>query len=433
MPRCRGLGFPLTVALACALGADLRAAAAAPTQEDRRLGRLLEQACRAAAAPPDDLRSELGSGATIKDRGSADTVLARVVEIERPDGAKFRIQLTFSQGQVRRAQAERTALAGDGRETPVLSLRAGESCTVAGGRRIVFGSEGRAERLVDLGPNLQPVGTDELLNPPVPKGIDPGGVLVAHVDSGVNYTLPFIAKRLARTSDGSILGYDFWDDDDRPYDVDSARSPFFPVHHGTLVASVLLREAPEIRLAPFRYPRNDMARMKQVVGRVAELGARVVAMPLGSNRKVLWDAFKAAAAARPDILFVVSAGNNGRNIDDAPVYPAHFDLPNILVVTSSTVSGRLAEGANWGRQSVDVMVPAERVEVIDHRGAKGRASGSSYAVPRIAALAARMLARNPGWVASDLKKAIRELAAPSFERTGPKTRWGWIPNPADDG
>ena len=31
------------------------------------------------------------------------------------------------------------------------------------------------------------------------------------------------------------------------------------------------------------------------------------------------------------------------------------------------------------------------------------------------------------------KAAIKALAAPSFDRSGPKTRWGWIPNPADDG
>ena len=43
------------------------------------------------------------------------------------------------------------------------------------------------------------------------------------------------------------------------------------------------------------------------------------------------------------------------------------------------------------------MVPAEQVEVTDFRGARGTASGSSYAVPRVAALAARLKAANPDW------------------------------------
>ncbi|NNF77081.1 MAG: S8 family serine peptidase [Rhizobiales bacterium] len=158
-----------------------------------------------------------------------------------------------------------------------------------------------------------------------------------------------------------------------------------------------------------------------------------MAMPLGSNAESQWSAFKQAATKHPDMLFVVSAGNNGRNIDERPVYPAAYDLKNLLVVTSSTISGRLAPGSNWGPNSVYLMVPAERIEVTDHRGARGRASGSSYAVPRVAALAARLLAQNPKWSAPELKEAIKNLTGPSFERSGPKVRWGWIPNPADDG
>ncbi|MEM7424529.1 MAG: S8 family serine peptidase [Pseudomonadota bacterium] len=397
------------------------------------MARMLETACKSAGLPLADLKSALGEDVEVRERGSLQTVLAREIEGTVANRAAFRIQLTVSQGRVRRARAEFSALRAGRSPAPVLSLRADASCAIAGGRRILFDGAGRAQRLIDLGPDLGLTGTGELLNPPVPPGTDPGGVLVAHIDSGVNYTLPFIARRLARAPDGSILGHDFWDEDDRPYDVDSSRSPFFPLHHGTLVASVLLSEAPDVRLAPYRYPRNDMTRMTAVIRRINEAGARIVAMPLGGRKRSVWAKFIDAASAHPHILFVVSAGNDGRNIDEDPVYPASADLPNLLVVTSATVSGRLAQGSNWARESVDLMVPAERVEVIDHRGAKGRASGSSYAVPKIAALAARLLARNPEWRAPELKQAIMNLAAPSFDRSGPKTRWGWIPDPSDDG
>ena len=53
-------------------------------------------------------------------------------------------------------------------------------------------------------------------------------------------------------------------------------------------------------------------------------------------------------------------------------------------------------------------------------------------MPRIAALAARLLARNPGWRAAELKRAIVGRARPSrFYETLP-VRYGWIPDPADD-
>ncbi len=72
------------------------------------------------------------------------------------------------------------------------------------------------------------------------------------------------------------------------------------------------------------------------------------------------------------------------------------------------------------------MVPAEDVVAIDHRGATTRASGSSFAVPLVAAMAARLAARQPEWGAAELKKAILERAR-SMPGTGaPIVRHGWI-------
>jgi hypothetical protein len=82
-------------------------------------------------------------------------------------------------------------------------------------------------------------------------------------------------------------------------------------------------------------------------------------------------------------------------------------------VTSSEVDGRLAPGSNWGAKSVDLLVPAERQEVFDYRGRSRLASGSSFAVPRVAALAARLKARHPDWQAPELKRAILDLAEPA--------------------
>ena len=132
------------------------------------------------------------------------------------------------------------------------------------------------------------------------------------------------------------------------------------------------------------------------------------------------------------MLFVISAVNDGRDIDVKPVFPAALDLQNFLVVTSADDFGRLAEGSNWGRDHVDIMVPGERIPVTDHRGAAGKASGSSFAVPRVTALAARLLAKHPDWKAKELKRAIVARARPSRHYQTPPVRYGWIPDPTDD-
>ena len=310
---------------------------------------------------------------------------------------------------------------------PFLQAIADGGCAIRSGRAIR--SEGDAWRFLDrLEADLKTIEWTETLQAPWPRGKDPGGIRVGLVDSGLAYDLPLFRHRLARNGEGMPLGFDYWDLDPWPYDGDVSRGPFLPIRHGTAVASVLAREAPGAALIPFRYPRPDMSRMGDLVARAGAAGTRILAMPLGSRKPGDWRAFERALRGR-DILAVVSAGNDGRDIDREPVYPAALDLENILTVTSSDGFGRLAPGSNWGRAKVDVMLPAENLEIVDFRGASGRASGSSYAVPRLAALAARMLAREPGLNATQLKSRILACAAPSpYEREGVVAA-GWIPDP----
>jgi subtilisin family serine protease len=310
-----------------------------------------------------------------------------------------------------------------------LFVQAAPGCGIDLARMVERDDVGRPERLIGYEGDLRKPSSIEELNPPVPPGADPGGVAVATIDTGIAYTLPQFAGRLARDSDGRILGHDFHDDDDRPFDLDPSRPAVFPIRHGTAVASILLREAPDIRLVPLRYPAGAPEKFAAMVEHIAAGPARIVSMPLGGARRDEWEPFAAAARRHPGILFVVSAGNDGRDIDANPIYPAGFGLDNVLVVTSTDAFGRLAAESNWGARTVDIAVPGERIDVVDHRGAAGKASGSSYAVPRVAALAARMMARDPGLDAAAIKSAILGLAVPLGEASRPVAA-GWIPNPA---
>ena len=81
------------------------------------------------------------------------------------------------------------------------------------------------------------------------------------------------------------------------------------------------------------------------------------------------------------MLFVVSAGNDGRNLDKhRSIQPA--TLENMVTVTLSDDFGRIGRGSNVGAGTVDIMVPAERVGVFDHRGVRDETGGTSYAAPR---------------------------------------------------
>lgn len=332
-------------------------------------------------------------------------------------------------GQLRQFRASYFESGKDGLLPRLLAIADG-GCTVQSSRKIR--AEGEAWRyLVQMTGDLETVRWTEILQAPWPQGADPGGVRVALVDSGLAYDLPLFRGRLARDESGTPLGYDFWDLDPWPYDGDTARGAFLPIRHGTAVASVLAREAPDAALIPYRYPRPDMSRLADIVARAADAGARILAMPLGSRKRGDWVAFE-QALKQHDMLAIVSAGNDGRDIDLNPVYPAGLGLDNMLTVTSADGFGRLASGSNWGGTSVDIMLPAENLEVVDFRGASGAASGSSFAVPRLAALAARYLSQNPDMSIAGLKARILARAVPSpYEREGVVSA-GWIPDPLAD-
>lgn len=359
-----------------------------------------------------------------------DTVVGWKRRFALPDGAGIRIERLAPRDRLRRMVVEYQAVAPGGGTRPRLAAIADADCTIRLGRRLLYEPDSPQPVAIEhLDRSLERTGEREPLNPAVPEGTDPGGVPVALVDAGVNYLLPAIHRRLARDETGTILGYDYWDMDRRPFDAHPVRSIFFPRRHGTRTASLLLREAPGTRLVPYRYPRPDMSRMVELIDDAADKGIVVVNISMGSDDRDDWEAFAAAARAHPGMLFVLSAGNNGRDIDARPVYPAALQLDNAITVTSSTAGGEPARGSNWGRESVDLLVPAERLIVTGFDGSETLVSGSSHAAVRISALAARLLAEHPDWRAAELKDAILARVLPSFSGERDKVAAGFMPRP----
>ena len=313
---------------------------------------------------------------------------------------------------------------------PSMQSRIMSPCKIVDARRLRRDAEDAVSSIEILNQDLSGVRITEPMNPPVPK-LSAGNARarLAHVDTGVNYLLPQVWDRLASDTGGRLLGYDFWDGDDRPFDMDPRRNVFLPLHHGTTVFSVLARESGDEPIAVYRFPAPNMCRFADLVRHMAALGVRVVNMSMGSFDPADWNCFASAAQNHPNILFVVSAGNDGRDLDEAPVYPAALPLENMVTVTSSDDFGQRGRGSNVGASTVDIMVPAERVAVFDHRGVRDQTGGTSYAAPRVAGLAMRYLSANPKASTEDIIAFLVSRARPA---SGTPLVHGWIPDPSDD-
>src|SRR5690606_1298097 len=106
-----------------------------------------------------------------------------------------------------------------------------------------------------------------------------------------------------------------------------------------------------------------------------------------------------AIARNPDTLYVVAAGNDGEDLDSGgtPTYPCMYGLPNVLCVGASTGQDKPAGFSNFGRYSVDLFAPGERVVAsLPHEPGDDPGfwylDGTSLATPMVAATAALIAA-----------------------------------------
>lgn len=134
--------------------------------------------------------------------------------------------------------------------------------------------------------------------------------------------------------------------------------------------------------------------------------------------------------ARSDMLFVVSTGNDiarGLSLDERPLYPAAYDLYNIIAVTNLNYNGLLNKSANYGRITVDIAAPGTDIRGFWADGNKGYATGSSFAAPMVSSAAAIVWMINPDLSAAEVKDVILDSAEP-MEDLSEKTVSGGMLN-----
>ena len=191
--------------------------------------------------------------------------------------------------------------------------------------------------------------------PPLPPGRDPGGVAIALITTGIDYTAPHVARGVARDGEGELIGFDLVDNDNRP----------FGNAGDTRLAITLLDQQIGARLIPVRADTSDPISMARAAAFIAHTPARIAVLPASSMHKEDWEPFRKAVEHLPQILFIAAAGDDGRDLDKEPTYPAAFGLANVLVVTAaglqegqSPTIGMLPR-ANWGANTVDAVALAD--------------------------------------------------------------------------
>ena len=106
------------------------------------------------------------------------------------------------------------------------------------------------------------------------------------------------------------------------------------------------------------------------------------------------------------ILFVASAGNNGKDQGVNPNYPAAFRLANVIAVAATDDQDRLARFSNWSATLVPIAAPGVDIWSTLPGRRVGSYNGTSMAAPHVAGCAALIKAIDMKRQADQLKKRL---------------------------
>jgi len=276
---------------------------------------------------------------------------------------------------------------------------------------------------------------------------DTHDVVVAVIDSGIDWSEPGLGCRMWRNPDevdgngidddgngyvDDIVGWDFRDED--PDSIQGSA-----VHwHGTFVAGVLadVFEAQQplsaavtgLRIMDLRFLdaralfyTSDWPKLIRAIDYAVNQGAQIINMSIYASREPPPEVRVAIGrAVERGILVVAIAGNDASTLGPIAAWQ------EVLTIGAVTEAETPATFSNIGPQ-VDLVTYGVDVLSIMPGGSLGTASGTSFAAPRVAGLAAFQVSRNPQLAGTELEQMLREAAedigASGFD---PETGWGLI-------
>lgn len=132
-----------------------------------------------------------------------------------------------------------------------------------------------------------------------------------------------------------------------------------------------------------------------------------------------------------EMLFIVAAGNgdasgNGYSIDEQPMYPASFELDNIISVANLRFDGQLDRASNYGVRSVDLAAPGNYILSTITGNDYAYMSGTSMAAPMVTGTAAMLYSCDASLSLMDVRNRILQSARPLESLSGKVATGGML-------
>jgi subtilisin family serine protease len=231
--------------------------------------------------------------------------------------------------------------------------------------------------------------------------------VVAVIDTGVDSTHPLLARSVVPRGFNFLTNTANTLDVAQNVDTNGNGEIDQLFGHGTLVAGLVLRVAPDARIMPIVAMDSDgyatIFRLAQGLYHALDNGAHIanVSMGMEADPPLLRDVI--ADVESQGLIVVASAGNRANSNPD---YPAGTSSLGTLAVAATTDNDVRAEFSNYGPW-VSLSSPGVDVVSTVPGGGYGVASGTSLSAPLVAGAAASVRAICPLIPASQVDAIIR--------------------------
>lgn len=235
-------------------------------------------------------------------------------------------------------------------------------------------------------------------------------IVVAVVDTGVQYNHPFLNKNLHVTN-GALgpgnFGIDF-------SGATVRKSPVDTHGHGTHVAGIVKSVFPEVKIMALKYYNPQASGQANLVATIKALKYAVDSNvdiinysgggpeASAAERRILKE------AERKGILVIAAAGNEKSNIDlkQNAYYPASYGFSNIITVAAHDEQNKIIASSNYGSKSVDIAAPGYRIKSAIYGNGAGLMTGTSQATAFVTGVAALIKSNYPKLNFQQIKNII---------------------------
>lgn len=235
-------------------------------------------------------------------------------------------------------------------------------------------------------------------------------VVVGIIDSGIDYNHEDLKDSvwvnaaeipnngIDDDNDGYIddyKGWDFYNNDNKPYDDNG---------HGSHVSGIIAASnngkgvvgiAPNVKIIPMKVGDSNGylydSGIIEAINYGVSKGVKIFNCSFGGGD---YSAAQYDTMKNSNALFVAAAGNEGLNNDVSEVYPANYNLPNIISVASIDKYGNMSSFSNYGALNVDIAAPGTEILSTVPNNGYAYMSGTSMAAPFVTGVAALMLSKN---------------------------------------